>query len=164
MFLLAGSGDELSCSQKHLRKATGSQSIFTRVWRFATLPRMLKKLLPLLLAPLLLAGCKATLTNLTPQTRLRNPDNLYQVEVAFVSSQQSLRRDSIKPQVVVGDHFYPMRPTPLMTNRWETLIPVSPTAASVEYRYKFDFNYNSIGAPRSDSALSSPYTLRIVDK
>jgi hypothetical protein len=125
---------------------------------------MLKKMLPLLLAPLLLAGCRATLTNLTPQTRLRNSDNLYQVEVAFVSNQQTLRWDSIKPQVVVGNSFYPMRPTQLMTNRWEGLIPVPATVSSVQYRYKFDFNYNAMGAPRSDSALSSEYTLKIIDK
>ncbi len=125
---------------------------------------MWKKLLPVLLAPLLLAGCKATLTNLTPQTRLRNPDNLYQVELALASSQQTLRWDSIKPQVVVGNNFYPMRPTRLMTNRWESLIPVPPSVSTVQYRYKVDFNYNAMGAPRSDSALSSEYTLKIIDK
>ena len=125
---------------------------------------MLKKLLPLLLAPLLLAGCQATLTNLTPQTRLRNPDNLYPVEVALASSQQTLRWDSIKPQIVVGNNFYPMRPTKLMTNRWEGLIPVPATASTIQYRYKFDFNYNAMGAPRSDSTLSKEYTLQIVDK
>jgi len=125
---------------------------------------MSKKMLPLLLAPLLLAGCRATLTNLTPQTRIRNPDNVYQVEVAFASDQQTLRWDSIKPQVMVGNNFYPMRSTPLMTNRWEALIPVPSTASTVQYRYKFDFNYNAMGAPRSDSALSSEYTLKIIDK
>src|SRR6266700_4984448 len=110
---------------------------------------MSKKMLLLLLAPLLLAGCKATLTNLTPLTRTRNPDNLYKVEVALASQQQTLRWDSIKPQVVVGTEFYPMRPTLLMTNRWEGLIPVPGSASTAHYRYKFDFNYNAMGAPRS---------------
>src|SRR4051812_18230232 len=98
---------------------------------------MLKKLLPLLLVPLLFAGCQATLTNLTPQTRIRNPDNLYMVEVALSSRQQTLRWDSIKPQVVVGSDFYSMRPTKLMTNRWEGLIPVPSNVNMVHYRYKF---------------------------
>jgi len=124
--------------------------------------RMLKKLLPLLFVPLFV-GCQATLTNLTPQTRARNPDNLYMVEVALASRQQTLRWDSIKPQVVVGSDFYPMRPTKLMTNRWEGLLPVPSTANIVHYRYKFDFNYNALGAPRSDSVLSKEYTLRIMD-
>src|SRR5262245_29998445 len=125
---------------------------------------MLKKLLPLLLIPLLLAGCQATLTNLTPQTRVRNPDNLYMVEVALASRQQTLRWDSIKPQVIVGQNFYPMRPTKLMTNRWEALLAVPSTANLVHYRYKFDYNYNAMGAPRSDSALSKEYTLKIIEK
>ena len=125
---------------------------------------MLKKLLPLLSIPLLLAGCQATLTNLTPQTRVRNPDNLYMVEVALASRQQTLRWDSIKPQVVAGPDFYPMRPTKLMTNRWEALLPVPSNVNTVHYRYKFDFNYNGMGAPRADSVLSHEYTLKIVDK
>ena len=120
--------------------------------------------MPLLLAPLVLAGCTATLTNLTPELRSRNPDNLYKVEVALASRQQTLRWDSIKPQVVVGNQFYPMRPTLLMSNRWEGLIPVPAGTTSVHYRYKFDFNYNAVGSPRSDSALSSEYSLRISDK
>ena len=125
---------------------------------------MLKKLLPLSLLPVLLAGCQATLTNLTPQTRTRNPENLYPVEVALASRQQTLRWDSIKPQIVVGQEFYPMRPTKLMTNRWEGLVPVPPNVNIVHYRYKFDYNYNAVGAPRSDSALSKEYTLRILEK
>ena len=125
---------------------------------------MLKKLLPLLLIPLLLAGCEATLTNLTPQTRARNPDNLYMVEVALASRQQTLRWDSIKPQVIVGQDFYPMRQTKLMTNRWEALLPVPSNVSTVHYHYKVDFTYNAVGAPRADSALSKEYTLHITDK
>src|SRR5712671_3943155 len=137
---------------------------FTTFCPFVTLRPMLKKLLPLLLIPLLFAGCQATLTNLTPQTRVRNPDNLYMVEVALASRQQSLRWESIKPQVVVGSDFYPMRPTKLMTNRWEALLPLPSNVNTVPYRYKIDFTYNALGAPRSDSALSKEYTLRVLDK
>ena len=75
-----------------------------------------------------------------------------------------MRWDSIKPQIVVGTDFFPMRPTLLMTNRWEGLVPVPAGTNLVHYRYKFDFNYNAMGAPKSDSALSGDYTLRIVDK
>src|SRR5438477_11772509 len=137
---------------------------FTTFCPFVSLRPMLKKLLPLLLIPLLLAGCQATLTNLTPQTRARNPENLYMVEVALASRQQTLRWDSIKPQVVAGQNFYPMRPTKLMTNRWEGLLPVPSNANVIHYHYKFDFNYNAVGAPRADSVLSKEYWLRIVDK
>jgi hypothetical protein len=125
---------------------------------------MLKKLLMLLFVPLLLAGCNATLTNLTPQTRVRNADNLYPVEVALASRQQTLRWDSIKPQIMIGTEFYPMRPTLMMTNRWEGLVPVPASGKIIHYRYKFDFTYNAVGSPRADSMLSREYTLQIVDK
>jgi hypothetical protein len=125
---------------------------------------MLKKLLPVLAAPLLLAGCTATFTNLTPQQQPRNNNNLYPVEVALSTRQQSLRWDSIKPQIVVGKETYPMRPTLLMTNRWEGLVPVPPGANLVHYHYRFDFDYNSLGKPKSDSASSPEYMLRVVEE
>ena len=123
---------------------------------------MLKKILPLLLVPLL-AGCEATFTNLTPRQQSRNPDNQYPVEVSLNSRQQTLRWESIRPQIMVGNNYYPMRPTLMMKNRWEGLVPVPPGTNTVHYRYKFDFDYNAFGSPRADSALSPEYTLRILD-
>lgn len=123
---------------------------------------MLKRFLPLVFAPLLLAGCTTTFTNLTPLHQVRNTNNLYTVEVAFRTRQQSLRWDSIRPQILVGSESYPMRLTPLMTNRWEGLIPVPAQTSEVRYRYKFDFNNNAFGPPQPDSALSQEYTLRIL--
>jgi hypothetical protein len=125
---------------------------------------MWKKLLPLSLLPLLMAGCAATFTNLTPLHQSRNANNLYPVEVALNTRQQTLRWDSIRPFVAVGTEFYPMRPTPLMNNRWEGLVPVPPGTNIVYYRYKFDFEYSAFHKPRADSLLSPEYTLRIMDK
>ena len=124
---------------------------------------MLKKFLPLALMPLLLGGCAATFTNLTPLQQPRNPNNLYPVEVALSTRQQTLRWESIRPQIVVGDNVYPMRSTPLMTNRWEGLLPVPSGTDLIHYRYKFDFKYNAMGPPKSDSFRSQEYTLKIVE-
>jgi len=126
---------------------------------------MMKRFLPLLLAPLLLAGCATTFTNLTPQQQVRNANNLYPVEVAFTTRQQSLRWESIQPYVNVGSEFYPMRQTLRMSNRWEGLVPVPAGKSMVQYRYKFEFKYNAMGLPpQNDSAISPEYTLRLVDQ
>ena len=125
---------------------------------------MFKRVLPVLLAPLLLAGCATTFTNLSSQHQARNANNLYTVEVALSSRQQSLRWESIQPRILVGAESYSMRPTPLMTNRWEGLVPVPPTTNAVQYRYKFDFQYDQFGGPKSDSAFSPIYKLQILDK
>ena len=124
---------------------------------------MLKKISPLLLLPLLLAGCTATFTNLTPSQRPRSTNNLYQVEVALASRQQTLRWDSIQPKVLIGTEAYPMRRTPLLTNRWEGLIPVPTNVDLIHYRYKFDYEVNAFGRPQPDSAMSSEYTLKVLD-
>jgi hypothetical protein len=125
---------------------------------------MVRKFLTLLSLPLLLAGCATTLTNLTPQQQTRNADNLYPVEVALATRQQSLRWDTIRPSVLVGSEFYPMRPTLLMTNRWEGLIPVPPGTSIVHYRYKLEYQYNRMGNPGTDNSVSPEYTLRILDQ
>ena len=133
-------------------------------WGVCDAAAMLKKVLPLSLLSLLMAGCNATFTNLTPQRQERNADNLYRVEVAMDTRQQTLRWDSIRPQIMVGTEYYPMQATPLMRNRWEGLIPVPARTNLVHYRYKFDFDYNAFGKPKTDSAMSQEYSLQIVDK
>ncbi len=125
---------------------------------------MFKKLVPVSLLALLLTGCATTLTNLTPQRQVRNANNLYPVEVALSSRQQSIKWDTINPQIVVGANTYPMRPTVLMTNRWEGLVPVLKGENQVRYRYKFDFEYLAMGKRKTDSVQSPEYTLRLQNK
>ena len=123
----------------------------------------MKRVFPALFAAVLLSGCQATFTNLSPRQQPRSTNNLYTVEVALATRQQTLRWDSIKPQVMIGNNFYPMRPTSLMTNRFEGLIPVGPGTNLIHYRYKFDYRYNAMGPAGSDSAISPDFTLQIVD-
>ena len=122
---------------------------------------MLKRILPALLLPLILAGCATSFTNLTPSQQTRTTNNVYSVEVEFVSNQQSLRWDSIRPQILVGSQSYDMRSTPLMNNRWEGQILVPASSDKIAYRYRFDYDYNSFGKPKADTALSPQYILRI---
>jgi hypothetical protein len=120
-----------------------------------------------LLAASLLAGCETTpahITNLTPQQAMRNERGLYPVESAMESSQQSLHWDTIRASVVIDKDTYPMRPTKLMKNRWETLIPVPPGNNTVFYRFRFDYDYTGFGATKSDSTLSQVYRLQIIDR
>ena len=124
---------------------------------------MLKKTVPVLLLSLVLAGCTARVTNLSALHQQRNPNNLYPVEVGFDTRQQTVRWQSIQPHIIVGNETYDMRPTLLMTNRWEGLIPVPPGVNTVEYRYKCDYQYNRMGPPGNNSALSRKFTLRILD-
>lgn len=124
---------------------------------------MVKRLMPVLALVALLTGCSTTFTNLTPQTQIRNGNNLYPVEVALTSRQQTMKWDTVVPQIIIGEEVYPMRPTPLMTNRWEGLVPVAPGKDTVYYKYKFDFEYNKFGKPGIDSTTSPQYMLRILE-
>ncbi|MEW6160394.1 MAG: hypothetical protein AB1813_23410 [Verrucomicrobiota bacterium] len=124
----------------------------------------LRKFFSLLCVPILLAGCSTTVTNLTPRQTTRNSNGLYLFSVMLDSNQQSLRRDSIKPYVIIGSEAYPMQPIPMLQNRWEAYVPVPPNEGFVHYRYKFDYLYNRIPQPQASSKLSDTYQLQILDK
>jgi hypothetical protein len=125
---------------------------------------MWKKFLPVL-SVLLLTGCAGMFTGLTPLQQSRTANNLYPVEVAFNSQQQSLRWETIQPYVLVNGELYPLHPVQKMQNRWEGFVLVPPGVNSVNYRFKFDYKYNNFGtAPKSTSAVSPIYKLTIVDQ
>lgn len=118
------------------------------------------KFMSLGLTALLLAGC-SSITNLTPSQHSRNASGLYPFEVEWNSAQHTIRKDSLKPSVIIGLQSYPMQRTPMVSNRWETLIPVSVTNQAVYYRFKFDYEVNSIPVPKANSKLSPTYQLQI---
>ncbi|MCU0771984.1 MAG: hypothetical protein MUE94_09505 [Verrucomicrobia bacterium] len=125
---------------------------------------MLNKILPMALLAVLLTGCNATFTNLTPKQQVRNAEGLYPVEVSMNTRQGTLRWDSIQPKIMIGTNAYPMRSTLLMSNRWEGLVPVAPGTNIVYYKYRLDFLYNDFGGPKPDSRLSEQYRLLILDE
>jgi hypothetical protein len=118
----------------------------------------------LLLLTVCLCGCSTTITNLTPRSVPRNATNLYPLEVALETSQSTIRENSLKAFVVVGEQVYPMQPVPMLKNRWEALVPVPGSANYTYYRYKFDYSYDTIPKPAESSRLSTTYQLEIVDK
>jgi len=114
---------------------------------------------------LLLTGCTSTFTRVTPLQQPRNANNLYPVEVIFNSNQQALRWESVKPFVLVNGDLYPLRPVPVVPNRWEGLVPVPPTINGVSYKFKFEYLLNTVGSePQPRSAISPLYNLKIVDQ
>ncbi|HVY72164.1 MAG TPA: hypothetical protein VHH73_19685 [Verrucomicrobiae bacterium] len=124
----------------------------------------MKRILPVALLALTLMGCTSTnITNLTPSREPRNVNGLYSFQMAWKSNQRSIRKDTIRPFVIVGMDVYPMEPTPLVKNRWETLIPVPAGKNVLNYRFKVDYEYDSIPIRRPDSKLSPPYQLEIME-
>ena len=121
----------------------------------------MKKLLVLLLAPVVFAGC-STVSNLTPSQVPRTTTGLYTVEAKWSTHRQAVREDSITPVVMVGTETYPMQPVALVKDRWETVIPVPADKDSVKYRFKFNYKVNAISQPKADSTLSPEY--RLIDK
>ena len=76
--------------------------------------------------------------------------------MAFKSQQQSLRWETIQPYVLVNGELYPLRQVPLAgetVGKASSRLPLG--VNSVDYRFKFDYKYNSIGTqPKPTSAFS----------
>jgi hypothetical protein len=126
---------------------------------------IMKRYLVLLFVPVLLAGCATpNITNLTPSRLPRKDSGQYPFEVQLNSRQQSLIKDSIKAQVVVGLEQYPMQRVRMLTNRWETLVPIPADHDVVTYQFKFDYEYRGIPMRQSDSRTSKHFQLYILDK
>jgi hypothetical protein len=124
---------------------------------------MKKMTFALLWLPLALAGC-SSITNLTPSRLPRNESGLYRVEAAWETREQTIRPESLKPMVMVGYETYEMRPELVVSNRWETFVPLPADQSLLHYRFRFDFLRNAISAPVEDSKLSPEYTLQITEK
>jgi uncharacterized protein YceK len=123
----------------------------------------MKKIFCLLLLPILLAGC-TSITNLTPSQYPRDPNGYYRVEAEWKSNRETIVPYSFQPLVVIGFDTFPMRPVPVVQDRWEAFIPVPAARDFVLYRYKFDYMVNAISRPHPDSLMSPEYTLKIVEK
>lgn len=128
----------------------------------------MKRFLAVAVLGLVFAGCTAmtsiNLTNLTPRQQPRNPNGLYPVEVAWDSNQQNIVQDSIKGYVVVGEVAYPMERQAVLTNRWETFLPVPADKTTVNYQFKFDYLYKDIPIRKPGSRRSAPAQLEILDR
>ena len=114
---------------------------------------------------LVLAGCATSpITNLTATRQPRNPSGMYSIEFVWDSNLATVIDSTIKPSVVVGFDFYPMRPALGIANRWETVVPVAADKKFAVYHFKVDYDYRAFGKPEKDSKLSQSYRLDIVDK
>jgi hypothetical protein len=142
---------------------TSAKSNFTSVSAVCDAPRLMRKFAWIAaLVAVVMTGCATSrVTNLTVSRQPRNPSGVYPVEFAWDSSQQSIIEGSLKPYVVVGFDFYPMRPSLNIRNRFETVIPVSADKNTVTYHFKVDYEYRSFGKPEKSSKLSPSYRLDI---
>lgn len=123
---------------------------------------MLKKILMVSAVALLFTGC-ASVTNLTPSQMPRSESGMYPFELMFNSNATSLARDSVQPYLIMDGEHIPMERTPLLTNRWEVLAPVPAGRNLVNYQFKVNYQYKSLGKRKENSVLSTPYDLKVED-
>jgi hypothetical protein len=126
--------------------------------------KTLWSLWPFLILCLLSSGCATTITNLTPSTQRRNANGLYPFELDVDTTKYCIRPETMQAYVLIGGQVYPMQPTFMLTNRWETLIPVTSNREFVNYQFKVNYDYDCVPHSRPSSKLSPPYQLRISDR
>jgi hypothetical protein len=114
-------------------------------------------------ACLWLCAC-STMTNLTPTTLERAPEGVYPFEVAWDSSEESIRPDSLTAEVLMNTDSFPMEQHSAVNNRWSALVPIDDSRNVVNYRFKFLYQKKGLPQDVPGSQLSNPYALRIIDE
>ena len=122
----------------------------------------MKRFLALSLLPLLFLGC-SSITNLTPSKYPRNSTGFYHVEAAWRTQQRTIREDSIKPIVMIGENTYEMTKVPVVSNRWETVVPIPADKSAIHYKFRFDYKVNAFPAKHDDSKMSVEYKLGVTE-
>lgn len=111
-----------------------------------------------------LSGCTfSRFTNLTPSQLPRDSSGSYPVEMVWESNNRTIVYDSVRAYAVVGDNFYPMNRTLVVKDRWEAIIPAPPAADYLNFYFKVDYKYKAVPYFKSNSDLSEPFVLQIVD-
>jgi len=146
--------------QKNANRFT-SRPASARLWRIMTRQ---KGILLILVCVVLLGGCaRATLTNLTVGQQPRDANGLYRVEIIWENNANGVRHETVQPVVLVGTNAFPMQRTALVSNRWETLLPVPADEAGLVYRIRVDWKFNAIPVPEANSKMSKTFQLQIKD-
>ena len=124
-----------------------------------------KRLLLISLLGVMLTGCATTtITNLTPSRLPRKENGQYALAVEYYTRQESLVMDTMQAYVMVGDNKFPMQRTPMLPDRWETLVPIPKDQNVLTYRYRFEYQYKAIPSLRSESKDTKFYQLFLLDK
>jgi hypothetical protein len=119
-----------------------------------------------LVAILVVGGCATmslnTITNLTPSQLPRKDNGQYWFSVEFDSRQRTMIRESVRALVILGEEVYEMNRVPLTADRWETLVPVPADQSTVNYFFRFEYDYKAIPVPQFMVIDSKPYQLTII--
>ena len=126
---------------------------------------MIKKTLSLLALAAVLAGCAApaTITNLTASQQPRNATGVYTIEAQWDTNQQTVKGDTLRPAIIVGNEFIPMRRVRKTSNRWEADVPVPADKDYLLYRFRFDYDYARFGPAGAGSRTTGDFRLSITD-
>lgn len=105
--------------------------------------------------------CTNTITNLTPHTVKRSPDNLYVIEARIDSNQRTLLWNSLEPYLIIDGKLIPMQKSGASLRQYHTTVQIPPGKRYVIYQFRFDYLTQGFGRKVPDSRLSPAYTLQI---
>ena len=120
----------------------------------------MKRILVLLLAPVVLAGC-SSVSNLSATRTARDGTGFYTVEAKFSTQRRAIIDESIRAFAVVGDKSFELKRVPLVKDRWEGQIIVDPTQKSAHYHFQFEYKVNRIPKAKDETSSSPEYGIDI---
>jgi IPT/TIG domain len=125
------------------------------------------RIFPGLIAALLLlvlAGCKLTITNLTPDTVPQNPSQIYTITASFRPDSRRVETASIHPRIVIDGQAFKMTKSALNGDIWEFdyQLPAGRVAAS--YYFICDYVVENQDPTSPTEIYSELQTMKIVGR
>ncbi len=121
----------------------------------------MKKFASVVALGLVVAGCAPSYVNLTPHTVPPVTGSVYPFEVQWTSPRRGANNANVEASVVIGTNFFPMTRVPNTANRWEARIPLPPGRSTVNYYYKFDYEYPGLPKRIESSDRSMEYMISV---
>lgn len=109
----------------------------------------------------LLAGCKLTITNLTPEVLRENPSQLYALTARVVPTSNSIDRSTVHVSVVIDGKNLPMHKTAGASDVYECDYPMPPPRDEAAYYFLVSYRYNSSPATRTYEAYSNVFHVKV---
>lgn len=127
-------------------------------------PSQARRILPALAAVLglfLLAGCKLTITNLTPEVLRENPSQLYAITARITPTSSSIDRSSLRVSVVIDGKDLPMHRTESASDVYECDYPLPPPRDKAAYYFLVSYRYTSSTQNETLESYSNVFHLSV---
>ncbi|MBE2214152.1 MAG: IPT/TIG domain-containing protein [Opitutaceae bacterium] len=115
-------------------------------------------------AVLLLAGCDVKIINRTPATFTENPSGVYTITAEVQVKSGVVKKETLKPSIVIDGQIYPMTQSDLAPNMWEYDYRLPAGRSEGKYYFVATFDTSANGKDNQRDSYTDVHTFTIANR